>query len=239
MEEHADGFLRFINGSPTTFHAVTHYANRLRNHGFTHLSEREDWTEKVSAGGKYYLTRNSSSIVAFVVGTRYQAADPIVMIGTHIDAITMKVKPVSRQTRVGFEQLKVAPYAGPGITWWDRDLALGGRVMVSDAGKVHQRLFRSSRPFAKIPSLAEHFGRAAEPPFDRETQMTPIIGCCDNQSRDGQEEIPINNPSLNHSARLLSFIAQELGIDVAHIKDIECELFDHQRKTSANMTRHA
>lgn len=229
IAEHAQGFLDFLNDSPTVFHAISHYVRKLRSLGFVHLSERDDWTLKISTGGRYFVTRNGSSLVAFTVGKRYKAASSIAMIGTHMDALTMRVKPVSEQQELGFEQLKVAPYSGGGgTTWWDRDLGLAGRVLVKIDGKVVQKLLRFPYPFAKIPSLAEHFGSAADPPFNKETEMTPIIGCCAEGSKDGQDDIPINNPHLNHSPRLMTAIAKELKISVSQIKEIEIELFDYQ-----------
>jgi len=230
IDEHADGFLTFIDTAPTVFHAVDQYARRLQNLGYTRLSERSDWTQIIEPARKYFLTRNGSSLVAFVVGARYRASNSIAMIGTHMDALTMRIKPVSMERQVGFEQLKVSPYSGGGgMTWWDRDLGLAGRVMVKESdGKIRQRLVRLRQPFAKIPSLAEHFGRAAEPPFNKETQMTPIIGCCTERDIDCQDDVPINNPLSNHSARVLQVIADELQIDTTQIKELEVELFDFQ-----------
>lgn len=230
IDEHAEGFLKFIDTAPTIFHAVESYAERLLNTGYTRLSERSDWTQIIQPSGKYFLSRNGSSLVAFVVGARYEASNSIAMIGTHMDSLTMRVKPVSIERQVGFEQLKVSPYASDSrMTWWDRDLGLAGRVMVKNSsGKIQQRLVRLSQPFAKIPSLAEHFGRAADPPFDKETEMTPIIGCTEKPDTDAQDDLPINNILRNHSPRVLRAIADELEIDIGQIKELEIELFDYQ-----------
>lgn len=232
VEDHAQGFLDFLNHAPTVFHAISFYVDRLKAAGFVRLSERTDWSQVIVTGGRYFLTRNGSSLIAFSVGKDYRSSYPIAMIGTHMDALTMRVKPVSEQQELSFEQLKVAPYSGGGgMTWWDRDLGLAGRVMVKnkDNGKISQQLVRLPYPFAKIPSLAEHFGYAADPPFNGEIEMTPIIGCCAKGSFDGQDEIPINDPLHNHSPRLLAAIADHLSIEVSHIKEIELELFDHQK----------
>lgn len=35
--------------------------------GFKRLTERDSWAGKLVAGGKYYITRNQSSIIAFAV----------------------------------------------------------------------------------------------------------------------------------------------------------------------------
>lgn len=75
------------------------------------------------------------------------------MIGSHIDALCMKVKPHSKVAgKEEWERLGVAPYAvgGPDVswdasfsTWWDRDLGCGGRVLVrGDDGTVQQKLIQ-------------------------------------------------------------------------------------------------
>lgn len=76
-------------------------------------------------------------------------------------------------------QLGVAQYGGAlNQTWIDRDLGIGGRVIVRDeeSGKMVTRLVKLDWPIARIPSLAPHFGMPAEGQANRETRMVPIIG---------------------------------------------------------------
>lgn len=90
-----------------------------------------------------------------------------------------KLKPVSKKPDShGYVQLGVAPYAGAlNYTWWDRDLGVGGRVIVKNSnGKIETKLVKLDYPIARIPTLAPHFGSAANGPFNPETQMVPIIG---------------------------------------------------------------
>lgn len=71
------------------------------------------------------------------------------MIAGHIDALTAKVKPVSKKpTTAGYVQLGVAQYAGAlNETWWDRDLSIGGRVIVRDeSGKTTSKLVKLDWP---------------------------------------------------------------------------------------------
>lgn len=72
----------------------------------------------------------------------------------------------------------MAPYSG-GLSsqWWDRDLGIGGRVIVKNAeGKIESRLVKLDWPIARISSLAVHFGALSQGPFNKETQMIPVIG---------------------------------------------------------------
>lgn len=101
------------------------------------------------------------------------------MIAGHIDALTAKLKPISAKPAVeGYVQIGVAPYGGSlGSTWWDRDLGIAGRVVVKNPdGKIESKLVNLDWPVARISSLAVHFGAPSNGPFNKETQMTPVIG---------------------------------------------------------------
>lgn len=178
-EDYTEPFLSFINDNPTVFHAVNFFSLRLESEGFKKLSERDNWTSVLQRGGKYYTARNGSALIAFTVPENYQPGNGVGIIAGHIDALTAKLKPVStKPTSHGYVQLGVAPYAGAlNSTWWDRDLGIGGRVILkSPSGKIESKLVKLEWPIAKIPTLAPHFGVAAHGPFNQETQMVPIIG---------------------------------------------------------------
>lgn len=181
VESYTQPFLDFITENPTVFHAVDAVAKRLESNGFTKLSSRDQWNGKIEKGGKYFVERNGSSIVSFVVGSNYKPGNGAAVIATHIDALTTKVKPIStKPTIAGYVQLGIAPYAGAlNKTWWDRDLGIGGKVLVKDKsrGRIETKLVKLDHPIARIPTLAPHFGAPAyDPNPNPETQMVPIIG---------------------------------------------------------------
>ena len=189
VESYTQPFLSFISENPTTFHAVATVCKRLESHGFTNLSERDSWKGKLSRGGRYCFTRNGSSVIAFVVGENYESGNGASVIASHIDALTTRVKPIpTLSAKAGYLQLGVAPYAGAlNNTWWDRDLGIGGRVLVKDSktGKIETKLVKLGWPIARIPTLAPHFGAAADLSHpNKETEMVPIIGLDNVDSAD-------------------------------------------------------
>ena len=225
VESYTQPFLSFISENPTTFHAVATVCKRIESQGFTNLSERDSWTNKLSRGGKYCFTRNGSSVIAFVVGDNYEPGNGASVIASHIDALTTRVKPIpTLSTKAGYLQLGVAPYAGAlNNTWWDRDLGIGGRVLVKDSktGKIETKLVKLGWPIARIPTLAPHFGAAADLPHpNKETEMVPIIGL-DNADSEHDTLDKRQNPSVLGGAgtftatqpeRLVKAIAGEMKI---------------------------
>ena len=47
------------------------FSSLLSGAGFTKLDERQSWSGNIVAGGKYFYSRNKSTIVAFTVGSQY------------------------------------------------------------------------------------------------------------------------------------------------------------------------
>lgn len=115
-------------------------------------------------------------------------------------------------------------------TWWDRDLGVGGRVLVKNpkTGAIESKLVKLDYPIARIPTLAPHFGAAASGPFNKETQMVPIVGL-ESSAAKHQINIPAGTFASTQPPRLVKAIAGELGItDYSEIYNWELELFDTQ-----------
>jgi aminopeptidase I len=237
-EAYTEPFLKFMTENPTVFHAVNAFARQLASAGFEYLSERDLWTERLKPGGKYYTTRNGSALAAFAIGEDYKPGNGIGIVAGHVDALTAKLKPIPKlQSKVGYVQLGVAPYAGAlNNTWWDRDLGIGGKVLVKDSktGKIEEKLVNLDWPIARIPSLAPHFGAAAIGPFNKETQMVPIIGLDNTHVSNGDQpqqdsRIKAGTFAATQPERLVRAIASEMSIDdYSSIVNWELELYDTQ-----------
>ena len=250
VEGYTKMFCDFLTKNPTVFHAVDHIKHDLKRKGYTELSERDAW--KIRPSGKYFVERNGSSLMAFVVGAKYEPGNGAAILAGHVDALTAKLKPVSEvPNKAGYLQLGVAPYAGGmNSTWWDRDLGIGGRVLVKEGDKTVTKLVKLDWPIAKIPTLAPHFGAAASGPFNQETQMVPIIGL-EGADADQAAE-PFSQPSYvgqsggvkpfvaTQPPGLVRAIANELGLHPDSYTDIvnwELELFDVQPATVCGLNK--
>ncbi|KAK4165421.1 peptidase M18 [Cladorrhinum sp. PSN259] len=232
-------FLDFVNASPTPYHAVANAASLFEDAGFTKIRERDNWSASVKPGGKYYLTRNSSSVVAFAVGGAWKAGNPIGMIGAHTDSPCLRVKPVSKRTANGYLQVGVETYGG-GIwhSWFDRDLSVAGRVLVKEGDGFVQKLVKVDKPILRVPHLAIHLHRQTNFDPNKEDEMLPIAGLAEAELNKTAEETqgegegdyqPLKAITERHHPAFLSLVAEQAGVEVSKIVDFELILYDTQK----------
>lgn len=170
------GLIDFLKASPTPFHATASLAQRLEAAGFQRLDERQSWA--VEAGGRYYVTRNDSSIIAIQLGHRPVLETGLRLVGAHTDSPCLRVKPNPELHKQGFWQLGVEVYGGALLApWFDRDLSLAGRVTFRAGGKVQSQLIDFRLPIAIIPSLAIHLNREANQGWaiNPQNELPPIL----------------------------------------------------------------
>jgi len=157
--EFNQGLLEFIDSSPTPFHAVLTMVETLEQAGFSELKEADVWGDLPP--GKYFVSRNSSSIIAFIKTAQHLAETGFAMVGAHTDSPCLKIKPRPGRVANGLWQLGVEVYGGALLNpWFDRDLSLAGRVSYLDKQQQLQHaLVNFIKPMAVIPSLAIHLDR--------------------------------------------------------------------------------
>ena len=147
--------IRFIQQSPTSFHAVETICRSLT--GFTPLREQESW--RLEPGGKYYVTRNQSSVIAFTLPQG--PWDAFQLIASHSDSPTFKIKENAEVTVRGkYVQLDTERYGGMIMSsWFDRPLSIAGRVLAREGQGVSTRLVNLDKDMALIPNVAIHMNR--------------------------------------------------------------------------------
>jgi aspartyl aminopeptidase len=218
----AQDFLNFLNASVTPFHAVETSKQLLKSAGFQALSEKDKWN--VKPGGKYFYTRNQSTIVAFVVGGKYMPGNGFNVVGAHTDSPNLRLKPNPEATREGFVQFEIEPYGG-GLwtTWFDRDLTLAGRVVLEkEKGKFESVLFKIDRPILRIPTLAIHLDRdsGTKLEFNKQTQLFPILATSIAKQL-GSEQIA-------DGTMLSKILSNELKCEASAIRDFDICVIDTQ-----------
>ncbi|KAK6136015.1 hypothetical protein DH2020_030225 [Rehmannia glutinosa] len=222
--------LDYLNESWTQFHATA--KRQLVAAGFHLLSENEEW--KLKPGGRYFFTRNMSSLVAFAIGEKYSIGSGFHVIAAHTDSPCLKLKPKSASSKSGYLMVKVQTYGG-GLwhTWFDRDLSLAGRVIVrADDGSFSHKLVKIKRPLLRVPTLAIHLDRTVNTDGFKpnlETHLIPLLAMqADKTSSEPDDKAIASSSEDAHHQLLMQILSDELGCKVQDIASIELNVCDTQ-----------
>lgn len=213
----AQNLLDFVDASPSPWHAVERMQDTLESQGFNRLNERDKWG--IEPGGRYYVVRDGSSIIAFAIGRGALVNDGFRVIGAHTDSPGFRVKPHGPESRGRQSGLGVEVYGGPIVaTFADRDLTLAGRVMVlGENGTVHPVLYHSPVPLLRLPNPAIHLNRGVNSEglkFDLQEELPLLMGTL-------RDELPPRSQFLRH-------IGDALGVDPGAIVSWELAVADTQ-----------
>lgn len=167
--------IRFLDRAVTPFHAVNEIRKILSEHKYTELSESEAW--KLQEGGRYFVVRNESSIIAFRIPRRDFTG---FMIGaSHSDSPNLRIKKNPEIVSDGYVRLNVEGYGGMLCApWFDRPLSAAGRVLIRHEDRIITRLINIDRDLLMIPSLAIHMNREVNKghEYNIQKEMLPVLG---------------------------------------------------------------
>ena len=206
MDQVNRSLLDFIDASPSSYHAAYNIRRTLAENGFKRLYEEEDWT--LEAPGKYYVVRNSSSVVAFSLPAQPRCFQ---IMETHVDSPNFRIKMDGEEKTLGlYTRLGVEKYGGMlCATWLDRPLSVAGRVGVREGERIVFKLVNIDRDLLLIPNLAIHMDRSANDgkAYNVNVDMLPLFGSADIKT--GLNEL----------------VAAELGISPSDIISRELNLY--------------
>lgn len=173
-ENMINSLIDFLQNTPTAYHASENVKELLLSRGFHELKETEDWD--IQAGGKYFVLRGGSAVIAFTVGDMDEFAYKIAASHTDSPALKLKENPLSKSGP--YALLNMEKYGG-GIwySFFDRPLKLAGRVVKKEGAALKEENVLS--PFTlTIPSVAIHQNRNANEGFSVNAQvdLQPLIG---------------------------------------------------------------
>lgn len=157
MDKRTKALTAFLDASHSVYHAAAYLANELEQAGYVRLYEDEYWTPV--SGGKYYLIRGGTAVIAFriPVGT----VKGFLMSASHSDRPTFKIKENGEMSGT-YTRLATEKYGGMLMgTWLDRPLSVAGRVLVETENGVESRLVDIDRDLMLIPNVAIHMNRNA------------------------------------------------------------------------------
>ena len=158
-QQQVQHLLDFIDASPSPWHVIKSVEAQLASFNFKKLDETLSWS--LESGGRYYVVRDESSVIIFVLGQKPLVETGFKMIGAHTDSPGLRIKPNAATGVDGLLRLGVEIYGGPILaTFTDRDLSLAGRVNYKDTNNnIVSALINFDRPLLRLPNLAIHMNR--------------------------------------------------------------------------------
>lgn len=151
-----EDFTKFLEASPTAYHAVEEIKKKLLTQGFTELQEADVW--KLKASKSYFCTRGGS-LIAFTVPSG--DVQETLILASHTDSPALKLKPHSEFIKEKMVMLGVEIYGGPLLnSWLNRDLAIAGKVLYENKRHhVEEALVNITDALVTIPQVAIHLDR--------------------------------------------------------------------------------
>ncbi len=174
MDKQIRGLKDFLDGARSVYHAAALLVKELEEAGYTQLWEHESW--QLVPGGKYFLTRGDSALIAF----RIPRGKPtgFMMSASHADRPTFKLKENGELTGQ-YTRLATEKYGGMLMaTWLDRPLSVAGRVLVQTDEGVCSRLVDIDRDLLLIPNVAIHMNSKANEGYhwNPAVDTLPLVG---------------------------------------------------------------
>jgi len=216
--EQVEALLGFIDESPSAFHAVNSIENKLISFNFKVLKETDKWSLK--PGGRYYIIRDDSSIICFVLGKKSLTETGYRILGAHTDSPGLKIKPNAVKNSDGLLRLGVEIYGGPILaTFTDRDLSIAGRISYkTEEGHIASKLVKFDQALLRLPNLAIHMNRMVNEEglkLHKQNELALIL------STAVEEQL---------SAKYLhELLANASGIDADKILSWELNVYDTQK----------
>ena len=206
--------IEFIDESPSTYHVVKNCSDILDENGFERIMPREKW--EIKKGGKYFLKKSSSTIIAFTVGEDFDVKNGFKIFGAHTDSPCFRIKPNPEIITENVVRLNTEVYGGPILsTWFDRPLSIAGRVIVKGKNSFFPRTvkIKIDEPLLTIPNLAIHQNREVNNgvKIDKQNDVLPMIS--------------LINKNFEREGYLERIILEKTGIKKEDIIDFDLYLY--------------
>lgn len=181
MNNGIDALRDFLDAAHSVYHAQNYIAGQLNAAGYTRLMEHEAW--ELAPGGKYYVSRGGTSIIAFRIPETTPTG--FLMSASHSDRPAFKVKE-NFELAGAYTRMAVEPYGGMIIApWLDRPLSIAGRVTVETENGVRSKLIDIDKDLLLIPNVAIHMNRQVNDGYkwNPAADTIPLVGSKEAQGK--------------------------------------------------------
>ena len=177
MDNRISALMHFLDASHSVYHAVAYLESTLQQYGYTRLEEKDTWS--LIPGGKYYLCRGGSAVIAFRIPEG--APKGFLLSASHCDRPTFKIKE-NGELKGAYTRMATEKYGGMLMhTWLDRPLSVAGRVLVETPNGIQSKLLDIDKDLLLIPNVAIHMNRSANDGYKWSpvSDTVPLVGSKD------------------------------------------------------------
>ena len=218
---------KFLDESPVGLYAAANIRRMLLENGYTECQEGSEW--KLVPGGRYFVMRNGSAVIAFQIPKEESWAG-FQIAASHLDSPTFRIKSNAEiMVENRYVTLNVEKYGGMLLApWLDRPLSAAGRVLVRTESGIETRLVNIDRDLMIIPNVAIHMNREVNNGYkwDMKQDLRPLLA--------GVQAPEAAVPAADRSAEDIGtifrrLVAEEAGVSPEDVLDTDLYLYNREK----------
>lgn len=221
ISEMTKDLMKFLDESPVGLYAAANIRGMLLENGYTECQEGSEW--KLVPGGRYFVMRNGSAVIAFQI-TKEESWAGFQIAASHLDSPTFRIKSNAEiVVENRYVTLNVEKYGGMLLApWLDRPLSAAGRVLVRTESGIETRLVNIDRDLMIIPNVAIHMNREMNNGYkwDMKQDLRPLLAGAINLEREGAEDI---------GTIFRRLVAEEAGVSPEDVLDTDLYLYNREK----------
>lgn len=211
---------KFLDESPVGLYAAANIRGMLLENGYTECQEGSEW--KLVPGGRYFVMRNGSAVIAFQIPKEESWAG-FQIAASHLDSPTFRIKSNAEiVVENRYVTLNVEKYGGMLLApWLDRPLSVAGRVLVRTESGIETRLVNIDRDLMIIPNVAIHMNREINNGYkwDMKQDLRPLLA--------GGPAADRSTEDIGTIFRRL--VADEAGVSPEDVLDTDLYLYNREK----------
>lgn len=220
---------KFLDESPVGLYAAANIRGMLLENGYTECQEGSEW--KLVPGGRYFVMRNGSAVIAFQIPKEESWAG-FQIAASHLDSPTFRIKSNAEiVVENRYVTLNVEKYGGMILApWLDRPLSAAGRVLVRTEDGIETRLVNIDRDLMIIPNVAIHMNREMNNGYkwDMKQDLRPLLAGAINLEGKGAGDIDTIFRRL---------VAEEAGVSPEDVLDTDLYLYNREKASVIGLNR--
>ena len=211
---------KFLDESPVGLYAAANIRGMLLENGYTECQEGSEW--KLVPGGRYFVMRNGSAVIAFQIPKEESWAG-FQIAASHLDSPTFRIKSNAEiMVENRYVTLNVEKYGGMLLApWLDRPLSAAGRVLVRTESGIETRLVNIDRDLMIIPNVAIHMNREINNGYkwDMKQDLRPLLA-----------GVPAADRSTEDIGTIFRrLVAEEAGASPEDVLDTDLYLYNREK----------